>query len=206
MGALVSRPENPALLVSVLTCAIVGCASSEASRQLAVTVTDATEIECAGISSSAALEQQTMDSIAKDIERAWEEAREREPPSPEGRVMRVNETELGMQAWFDPHPVSNFDPERFDNPLVVYVGDFHDGYIEGVYRDVFNTDKDDEDAGRELCGDRLRVSGTLSLTDAKGILGRIRWQEHTYVDSVTSACAGRIECVRDIAVDGLELE
>lgn len=196
------------VITVVLASASVACAETEGSRQLAVTVTDSAEIECVGISNSAALEQPTMDSIAKDVERLWEDEQKREPPTPEGRVMRVNETELGMQAWFDPHPASNpaLDPERFDNPLVVYAGELHDDYIEGVYRDVFNTDKEDEDAGREKCGDRVRVSGTLSLTDAKGILGRIRWQEHAYVDSVTSACAGRIECVRDIAIEGLELE
>ncbi len=191
-----------------LALAQFGCDEPSPSRQLAVTVTDADNIECVGTSNSEALEPKTLDTIAKDVERSWEDLREQEPPSPEGRILRINETERETTAWFDPHPdhLSAFDPDGFDGPSVVYIGAFQDDYIEGSYRDIFNTDEQDEEAARELCGDRLRVSGTLSLTDAKGILGRIRWHHRIYVDSVTSACAGQIDCVRDVAVSGLELE
>ncbi len=113
-----------------------------------------------------------------------------------------------MSAWFDPHPGNGSSPEvvRFDGASVVYSGPFHEEYIEGSYIDLFNTDAQDEEAGREACGDRARVSGILSLTHSKGILGRIRWTEHTYVDSVTSACAGKIDCVRDVQVSGVAIE
>lgn len=187
---------------------LLGCNEAAASRQLAVTITDTTEIECAGITNSDALEQETLDAIAKDVARLWEDEQEREPPTPEGRIMRVNETDRTMSAWFDPHPGSEFagDVDGYDSPFAVYVGDLHDNYIEGVYQDVFNTDEQDEDAGRTPCGDRARVIGVLSATDAKGILGRIRWHYNIWIDSVTSACAGRIECVRDVAVEGLELD
>jgi hypothetical protein len=190
-----------------LLLATLGC-NEPTSRQAAVTLLDAEEIECVGVTTSEAFEQETMDSIAKDVERQWEDEKQTDPPTPEGRTMRINETEEQMQAWFDPHPSTDLvsDSERYDSPEVVYVGEYHDDYVEGVYEEIFNTDEQDEDAGRELCGDRVRVRGTLSLTDAKGILGRIRWLHIFYIDGVTSACAGRIECVRDIAVDGLELD
>jgi hypothetical protein len=186
---------------------VCGCAGP-ASREFAVTVIDAAEIECTGTSISEALEPETLEGIANDIERAWEEQRALDPPTHEGRILRVNETEHAMRAWFDPHPGSDplVQPLRFDNPLAVYAGGAHESYIEGSYADVFNTDEVDEEAGMEPCGDRARVDGVLSATDAKGIAGRIRWQEHTYIGSVTSACAGHVICVRDVHIDGLETE
>ncbi len=193
--------------LAVAMC-LAGCVDAPSSRQMAVTLMDVPEIECVGVSLSAALEAETMEELAKERERLCEDEHVFSPPTPEGRIMRVNETDKEMRAWFDPHPgaESVVDAERYDSPLVVYVGEFHDDYIEGVYTDVFNTDELDEEAGRMLCGDRVRAHGVLSLTHAKGILGRIRWEHHVYVESVTSSCAGRIDCVRDIAVDGLELD
>ena len=195
-------------VVALAFVVLAGCDGQAASRQLAVTLLDAPRIACVGITNTPALEQETMDSIAKDLERQWRDQREQDPPAAEGRVLRVNETERAMQAWFDPHPGSDFfsDAEAYDSPFVVYAGDVQEGYLEGQFVEVFNTDKQDEDAGRELCGDRARMQGILSVTDDDGILGRIRWTHHVWVDSVTSACGGRIDCVRDIGVDGLELE
>ena len=155
---MMARGSAP--LVAIL---LWGCDGTDVSRQLAVTVTDSDMIECLGTTSSEALEQQTMDSIAKDMERAWEAERAKQPPTPEGRMLRVNETERDMRAWFDPHTGTGFalDAGSFDDPLVVYVGEPHDGYIEGTYESIFNTDPDDEEAGRDLCGDLLLLSGTL---------------------------------------------
>ena len=96
--------------------------------------------------------------------------------------------------------------DAFASASVVYEGIPREDYIEGVHEAVFNTDAQDEEAGREECGDRVRMRGSLSATDAKGILGRIRWKHFVWVDSVTSSCAGRIDCVRDIAVEGLEFD
>lgn len=208
MGECIIAPMSRMSTIVVIA-ALVGCVDAPASRQLAVTVQDAEEIECTAVTNSDALEQETLDAIAKDVERLWEDEREREPPTREGRIMHLNETQTEMHAWFDPHPGSDFaiDSEAYDSPFAVYVGEHQEeDFIEARYIDVFNTDDQDEDAGREQCGDRVRVQGTLSLTDAKGILGRIRWSHHIWVDSVTSACAGRIDCVRDIEVDGLEVE
>lgn len=192
----------------VMGATLVACDDTLASRELAVTLMDAEEIECIGVTMSDALEQSTLDDIAKNAERQWEDEREREPPTPEGRVMYLNETLQEVQAWFDPHPGADFsiDSEAYDSPFAVYVGEPNEGFIEARYVDVFNTDEEDEDAGREACGDRVRVQGTLSLTDEKGIKGRIRWTHHQWINGSTSACEGRIDCVRDIQVDGLEVD
>jgi hypothetical protein len=190
----------------VAACALLCACTEQGSREFAVVVLDSAEIECAGTSASPALEQETIDGIAKDLERAYADRTELDPPAQEGRILRVNETPNDMRAWFDPHPAS--DPLvqglRYDNPLIVYAGETHESYFEGLYADVFNTDEIDEEGGREKCGDRFRVDGVFSATDAKGIAGRIRWQEHLYIESVTSACAGHIICVRDVHIDGLE--
>ncbi len=187
--------------------AVAACDPVAPSRELAVTVTEAAEIVCTGFTNSDALEQSSMDGIAKDFERLWEEQHLSEPPRPAGRILRVNETERELRAWFEPAPrAASTGGVAFDSPDVVYRGVPHDDYIEGVYLGFFNTDTADREAGREPCGDRLRGAGTLSLTDVRGVLGRIRWQDHLYVDTVSSSCAGRIECVRDVAVEGLELD
>ena len=136
-----------------------------------------------------------------------------------------------MQAWFDPSPQhatapvpavdagasdAGVDPTTdsandelpylYDDPGIVYEGDLHDDYAEGVYRSVINTDVTDEELGLTLCGTRTLAKGTLTVTTAGGALGRIRWVHTTYVASDYSACAGRIECARDIAIEGLEAE
>ena len=193
-----------AIFVSFLGCA---CVTAPDSREMAVTVTDATEMECEGVAHSPAIDQSSIDAIARDLERSYENQREVTPPKPQGRTLRVNQTDQQTQAWFDHHPGDGMLLEhlRFDGANVVFTGPANDEFIEGSYAAIFNTDEQDKDAGREECGDRAFVSGTLTLTDVKGIRGRIRWIEHTYIESVTSACAGTIDCVRDVAVDGLEL-
>jgi hypothetical protein len=194
-------------LVVLLSLGVLGCAD-KSSREFAVTITDALEIECKGVTNNAAFESETVEALAKERGKAWEKLTEVDPPAPEGRRLWVNELDLRMEAWFEPMSgaPSIMESDSFDSPLVVYSGSVNDGFIEGEYVDTINTDVDDEDQGRELCGDRVNVSGTLTVTDKDGIEGRIRWTELSYISAVVSSCHGWIECVRDIRIEGLEVE
>ncbi len=185
---------------------LTGC-DDRTAREFAVTVIDSAEIACTGVSNSAAFEQSTMDALAKDRQRAYEKAHESAPPTAEGRRLWVNELEHRVEAWFEQQPGQPpVSGTRFDSPLVVYGGDPQEDFIEATYVEIINTDDEDEDVGRELCGPRPTVSGTLSVTDTGGIAGRVRWTEYSYMSSVTSACPGWIACVRDIQLEGLEVD
>lgn len=185
---------------------LAGC-DQPAAREFAVTVVDSPEIECTGVSNSAAFEQKTMDAIAKDRKKAYDKAHEGAPPTPVGRRLWVNELEHRVEAWFEQQPgQAPVAVASFDSPLVVYGGDPQDGYIEATYEDVINTDEADEEIGRALCGARPIVQGTLAVTDTSSIAGRVRWTEYSYIESVTSACNGWIACVRDIRLEGLEVD
>ena len=197
-------------MLTTLAC-VTGC-TEDGSREFSVTVLDATEIECTGFSSSDAFEQDTMDAIADDIRKQYKKASETDPPTPLGRRLWVNELERSVQAWFEPRPGQSAqmpeDPSQlaFDSPLVVYSGNVNESFIEGKYSDFVNTDDEDEDAGREPCGNRSVVEGVLQVTDNAGIDGRIRWTTLLYVASVVSSCAGHVSCVRDIRIEGLEVK
>ena len=109
-----------------------------------------------------------------------------------------------MEAWFEPHPEAADEP--FTTTLAIYRGEPREGYLEGIFEDLFNTDDEDEKAGRQPCGRRPLARGVLSVTDDDGVLGRIRWTEYHYVSSVDSACAGHVDCARDVRIEGLEME
>lgn len=213
----------------LLACAlgVSGCGEPQ-SRTFAVTVTDSPTIDCTGHAHGLLADPEQLDELAKEARKAWKKAYAADPPTPQGRVLHVNELEQIMQAWFDserptvqttPSPWEDGEPRdtsgesapaeeppRFDDPEVVYEGGLQDDFIEGTFVDGFNTDEADEEAGLQPCGPRQRVRGTLSLTTKDGVAGRVRWTDITYLASTFSACEGRIECARDISVEGLEVD
>lgn len=216
------------LLGTAWLCA--GCDDSR-SRTYAVTLLDSISIDCYGYAQDLLADPAALQEAAKDQQKAWKERYLGIPPKPLARVLRVNELESRMQAWFDPaaddatapatpadagvndadaesppDPASKELPYLYDDAGIVYEGELHDDYVEGTYRDEINTDGNDEEQGFRLCGTRTLAKGTLTITTAGGALGRIRWVHTTYVASDYSACAGRIECARDIAVEGLETQ
>lgn len=184
-----------------------GC-SPPRSRLFAITLQDATEIECEGVSLSPTFEQADVDQLARDLEGAMEAQRKADPPTPEGRMLRVNEIEDRMRAWFDPYTtVADFNaPRQYATPTTVYEGEPHDDYIEGWYEDRFNTDQQDAVNERQLCGERLRASGLLTVTDEDGVMGRIRWTDVLWLEAGISACGGQVSCVRNLEIEGLEVE
>jgi hypothetical protein len=217
--------------------ALVGCAGlatgcdDPRSHTYAVTLLDAATIDCLGRPQDLLADPEQLEEAAKAQQKAWKERHLTSPPVPLARVLRVNELETRMQAWFDPAvgqgslPPSSGDagvsdgggdsiagdgdlelPYRYDDPAVVYEGDLQDGYIEGGYADRINTDQEDEAGGMDLCGLRTRAQGKLTITTEGGALGRIRWTHIIYVPSDYSACAGQVECVRDIGIEGLETD
>jgi len=213
----------------LLGCAIVigGCAEPR-SRTFAITLLDAPTVKCTGYADGLLADPDDLDDIAKDMRKAYKEAKLAEPPTPQGRVLHVNELETRTQAWFDPSAVTStgstappYDSEpgtpprvdqsipaavHYDDPTLLYEGEPLSDYIEARTAQVFNTDEQDEEQSLRLCGPRARTRGTLTLTTTDGIAGRIRWTEVEYVPSELSPCEGRIECVRDIAVEGLEAD
>jgi hypothetical protein len=187
----------------VLSMLLSTACAEESSQEYAVTITDAISQDCRGESDNDAFEPQTLEQVAIASENQFEESRLAEPPSAEGRILRINDFDGNVRAWFDA-PLNGFGVE-FASPGAVYLGTSHSDYIEGEYKDLFNTDALDEQQGREPCGDRPRATGVLSATIGNGLIGRIRWTEYTYIPSVTSSCAARVACVRDVAVEGLGL-
>lgn len=187
----------------VLLLAATGCADGEA-RVFAATLHDAAETTCRGVSRHAAFEPELLEDLAEDLEDAYASAALASPPTPFGRVLHLHERDDAVHAWFDA-PGAAGDPVPFAHPGAVYRGPPRDGYVEGRFAVTLNLDEDDEDAGLELCGDRLLAEGVLSLTDGDGLEGRIRWRELHYVDAVPSRCLAWIECARDVLVDGLPL-
>jgi hypothetical protein len=184
---------------------VLGCGGNS-SREFAVTTLDGEEVDCTGVTNSPAIGQETVDAIAKDARKAWEMAREMDPPTRVGQRLWVNELALDVEAWFEPRSgAAQPAGIGFDSSEVVYRGRINDDYIEAEYADVINGDAEDEDLGRELCGDRVIVAGVLTVTDGNGIEGRVRWTENTYIGTVPSSCLGWVSCVRDIRIEGLEV-
>jgi hypothetical protein len=183
--------------------AVTGCADSGA-RTFAATLSDALETSCRATTRHVAFEQDVLDEIAEDLEEDYASAMLEAPPPPLGRILHLLEREQEVQAWFD--VAGSGEPVPFANAGTVYRGEPQDGYVEARFAVTRNTDEGDEDAGLELCGDRLLVEGVLSLTDDDGVQGRIRWLERHHVEAVPSRCLAWIDCARDILVDGLPLD
>ncbi|MBW2523617.1 MAG: hypothetical protein JRI23_05555 [Deltaproteobacteria bacterium] len=208
--------------------AVGGCAEPS-SREFAITLTDALTMQCTGIAVGLLADPEELDDYAEQMRKAYKKAMQTDPPIPRGRLLRVNELESRIYAWFEPNadspatttlpPPYDAEPEEvlptdpdvpelvtYDAPSSVYEGPPNDEYLEAHFAQVFNTDEEDEEASLRLCGPRHRARGTLTLTTTGGIAGRIRWTEIEYVPSELSRCEGRVECARDVAVEGLEVE
>jgi hypothetical protein len=199
------RAGTLAFALVLTSAAQLGC-EAEPSRRFAVTVQDTIETKCVGVSNDLGLSQDNLDDLADQIRRAWKANAEANPPTAEGRLLRVNELDTRMSAWFDPYVTVDdlTAPRRYADPHTVYQGETLDDQIEGVFEVRFNTDDDDQQSQRTLCGNRLRYAGLLSLTDVGGVQGRIEWAEYTWIESPVSACAGFVVCSRYIGLEGLE--
>ena len=223
-----------------MACVLVlaGCGTRKA-RTYAVTLLDSDTLECVGVEQGLLADPAELEKIAGTLHKAWKRAADATPPRPEPRVLRINELETQMQAWFDPGSgptgregwlvdagtggagggwvedvgvggsaaAAQADPWfGYAQGGTVYQGELHDDYVEGSYADSFDTDGTDLDAGRHPCGVRNGAQGTLSLTRVGGVQGRIRWTRSLWVGSEFSACEGRVDCARNITIDGLEIE
>ena len=180
-----------------------GCGDELGARRFAITVTESATLDCAGYPGPF-VEQDTVDALAKSAEKAWRDAHEREPATPQGNVLYLLELEGSVQAWLESASYDAAVPwAGLSGPSVVYAGQAHPGYLDLSYADSFNTDADDELFGLQPCGDRLHALGVLSGTLVGDILeGRVRWTEVQYVGSAFAACDGRVECARDVALAG----
>jgi len=231
----------------VAAAALAAGCDATPSRTYAVTLQDSPSLDCYGYAWGLLADPEQLAETAKQLRGEWKVAHQASPPRPQPRVLRINELETRLQAWFDPADDSSQQvplgdagaapdggadagaaadagatadagaplipadeigaaPYRYDDPDVVYEGELHDDYIEGSYAELLNTDAADEELGLYPCGPRARAYGILSITEDGGALGRIRWTHIRYVGSEFSACEGRIECVRSIAIEGLAVE
>lgn len=191
-------------LVIFTALCLAGCDGGQA-RTFAATLTDATETSCRGVTRHAAFEQDTLDEIAEDLEEAYAD-RLLETGAPTiGRTLRLVERSDEVRAWFEVEGASG-EAVFFAHAGVVYRGPPQDGFIEARFALTENDDLADEEAGLELCGERLHAEGVLSLTDGDGVQGRIRWRDRLYLDAAPSRCLAFIDCSRSIAVDGLPLD
>ena len=205
----------------------LGCSTPKA-QTFAVTLLDSTTLDCAAYPVGLLSDPVMLQNIAKAQGKAWQDAYVSSPPRPEARILRINELETRMQAWFDPSPadsgradsgiagvggglsaeiVSGGTPTfAYDAPTTVYQGELHNDYVEGLYADSLDSDPEDQDAGRYACGPRTSAQGMLTVTKVNGVQGRIRWTDVTWVGSEFAVCEGHVDCVRNIAVEGLSVE
>ena len=87
----------------------------------------------------------------------------------------------------------------------MFAGDVRDGFLEGDFEMVTNSDDIDEEEERQLCGPRVLLSGKLLATLSDGaVLGRLRWEDTTYYGIESTVCAARVVCSRDVDVWGAE--
>jgi hypothetical protein len=217
--------ETAPVVLAGLTL-LAGCSSPEA-QTYAVTLLDSDVLECTGSAQGLLADPVALAELADELRKAWKKDHEAAPARPVPRQLQVNELGDRMQAWFGGESSSTTLGDAgaaddlldgglgeegvaalsaafgFDAPEAVYQGELRDGYVEGSYVSSIDTDQQDEEEGRLLCGPRARAEGTLTVTKVDGVQGRIRWVHTAWVSSDFSACEGRVDCARNIAVEGL---
>ncbi len=187
----------------MLTAALVACGcDGSSSRVFSATVLEPATIECEARVLSSEVDEEDIEALAKQERRQWKQDKERIPPTPQGRVLHIIEVGSSMRAWFE---TSNSGFSNTTGNGAVFAGDIQENVIEGDLEVLFNTDDSDEEDGYELCGDRPLRIGKLLATDADGaVLGRINWQEITYINSSSTQCAATVVCTRNVDLWGGE--
>lgn len=178
---------------------VAGCGGN--TGVYAVSVTEPLTIQCSATSEHGLVPQKELDRQAKAARLAWADYTTAEPPTAAGRELRVVETEDAVQAWFSSPGGAG---GTLSSPEEVYVGSPNEGYVEGTYVDryVVPTPEGDEELPFP-CGEELRSAATLSVTvDGDAVEGRVRRTEYVYIATDLSACAARLDCVRNILVVG----
>ncbi|MCC6526548.1 MAG: hypothetical protein IT373_28120 [Polyangiaceae bacterium] len=185
--------------------AALGCGDGPGARRFAVTLLDATTIDCRGIVSGPFVTEEELDTRAKEAEASWADAHAYELPARTGNVLYLAELETETQAWLEAGTYDGY-PSNTNLPGTsgVYVGPTESDHFQGSYADLFNSDESDEALGLAPCGDRARASGELAVTlVGKAVEGRVRWTAIDYLSSAYSSCDGRVECARDLDLTGL---
>jgi hypothetical protein len=78
----------------------VSC-EAPSTRSYAVTLTDSAAVECAGTALGLLADPVEREETADDLRRVWRDAYENAVLRPEPRVLRVNELETRVRAWFE---------------------------------------------------------------------------------------------------------
>lgn len=187
----------------VLAALLLGGCADSGTRVYSVTVLEPAEIECEALIDNLAVDEDLVKDAAKQARRFWRKQKELYPPQPEGRELHVIELASSMRAWFEA-PIQSSNSTTGQGPSV-FAGDVRDNYLEGEYQAVVNTDDEDEEAERQLCGPRVYLSGKLLATLSDGaVLGRLQWQTTDYFGTQNSVCAARVVCSRNVDVWGAE--
>lgn len=196
MGGTIGKRRIWALGASLLA---VGCGEDK-TGVYAVAVTEPLTIQCSGTSEHGLVPQKELDRQAKAARIAWADYATAEPPTPSGRELHVAEGDDAVRAWFSGAASTG---GTLSSPEEVYEGSPNAGYVEGTYVDRYVVPTDPNDETLFPCGELLRSQATLSVTvDSGAVEGRVRRSEYVYIATSLSTCAGRIECVRNIAVVG----
>jgi hypothetical protein len=185
----------------------MGC-DGPSVREYLVTLTEAVRVDC-GANETPLLNEEEIRmgaALADQVEDGWEKARFESPPRPQGRTLQVTERDGEMRSWFEEESLTQDFNVAF-GPTEVYVGYPDEEIVEGTFEALRNVTREDGNETVLVCLNLVdtRAVLTATLVDA-GIDGRIRRTERFYYGSIDDDdyCELRFECVRDLAVTGVE--
>ena len=180
----------------------MGC-DGPSTREYLVTLTESRIIDCNANESPLLneVEIEMSATLAGQVEDNWTKSRFDNPPRPQGRTLQVTEREGEMRSWF------NQPFELAFGPTEVHVGYPEEDIIEGTFEARRNVTLEMGIETEVVCLDLLDIRSVLTATLVDGqIDGRIRRAERAYFGSIEDDdyCELHFECVRDIAIEGVE--
>lgn len=184
-----------------------GCGGPSA-REYLVTLTESRSLDCNANESPLLneVEIEMSATLAGQVEDSWTKSRFDNPPRPQGRTLQVTEREGEMRSWFEEEGLTQDFNIAF-GPTEVHVGRPEEDIIEGTFEARRNVTLQMGIETEVICLDVLDTRSVLTATLVDGQLdGRIRRSERFYFGSIDDDdyCELRFECVRDIAIEGVE--
>jgi hypothetical protein len=198
-----------ALWISAIAAAVLvtGC-DGPSAREYQVTLTEAALIDCDANETPLLNEEEIRmgEELADQVEDSWEKLRFESPPRPQGRTLQVTDREGEMRSWFEEESLTQDFTIAF-GPSEVYVGYPDEEIIDGTFDALRNVTREDGDETVLVCVNLVDVRAALTATLVDGMIdGRVRRTERFYYGSIDNDdyCELRFECVRDVAVTGVE--
>lgn len=185
----------------------MGC-DGPSAREYLVTLTESRILDCNANESPLLneVEIEMSATLAGQVEDNWTKLRFDNPPRPQGRTLQVTEREGEMRSWFEQESLT-VDFNVALGPGEVHVGHPKEDIIEGTFEARRNVTLQIGIETEVICLDLLDIRSVLTATLVDGqIDGRIRRSERFYFGSIEDDdhCELHFECVRDIAIEGVE--